>query len=169
MADLSGHIPANALWFKEAFERLRDADPRTAEVRAELDRLDSLSGPYGSEAEWDDAWEKLVVIEEYVARSFREQLYYGKLTGYRRDPNTGQELRVPADEWKAAKMMGGSTNHIRWCGEIPRRFRQSIFGRPNLKPGSGRFRERLAKKAAPLLSTPSAPYRRYSEVAAREN
>jgi hypothetical protein len=98
MADTSDRIPANAIRFDEAFNRLLDADPRTAEVRAELDRL------YGAQLhdgpEWDDAYNKLQEIEQDVGRALREALRYGPLKAYQRNSNTGLQEPVPPEDWE---------------------------------------------------------------------
>jgi hypothetical protein len=108
MADLSDHIPANATRFDEGFKRLCDADPRAAEVRTEFDRfeLDRLEGKVCA-PQMADAYNKLEDIERDVADFFLEELSCGSLAAYRRDPHTGQDLRVPAEEWNYAEIVAG--------------------------------------------------------------
>ena len=105
MADISDHIPANAIRFDEAFKRLVDADARTAEVRAELDRLYEAKVPDGPQ--WANAWNKWEDIEREVADCFQEELIGGAVDAYRRDRHTGQDLRVPAEDWKDAEIVAG--------------------------------------------------------------
>jgi hypothetical protein len=105
MVDNSDYIPANAIRFDEAFERLFDADPRASEIRAELDRLieAELSGP-----EYDEAWDRVEVVQKEVGEFFRNELKNGALDAYRRDPYTGQELKIPPNEWEDALILAGT-------------------------------------------------------------
>src|SRR5262245_31707468 len=105
MADISDHIPANAIRFDEALKRLVDADARTAEVRAELDRLYEAKVTDGPQ--WADAWNKWEDIEREVADFFHEELRCGAVHAYRRDRHTGQDLRVPVEEWKDVEIVAG--------------------------------------------------------------
>ena len=105
MADTSDHIPASAIRFHEAFERLLAVEPKAAEVIAELGRLERAK--VIDDTQWADAYNKLEDIERDVADSFQEELSCGALNAYRRDRHTGQDLRVPAEEWKDAEIVAG--------------------------------------------------------------
>jgi hypothetical protein len=72
MVDNSDYIPANAIRFGEAFERLFDAiDPNAGELRAEINCLieTETSGP-----EYDDAVDKFDVARRDVDLFFRNEL-----------------------------------------------------------------------------------------------
>jgi hypothetical protein len=88
MVDNSDYIPANAIRFGDAFERLFDAiDPNAAELKAELDRL------IEAEADYDDAMDRWDVARTEVDNFFRNELRFESLNAYQRDPYTG-DLRV---------------------------------------------------------------------------
>jgi hypothetical protein len=125
MADISDHIPADAIRFDEAFKRLCDADPRAAEVRAELDHLGAeLDRPEAkvSVLQWADPYNKLQDLERDVGRFFLHELKYGALNAYRRDPRIGQEVRVPAEEWEGSEIWAGD-----YVSFPPIYFRKSEF------------------------------------------
>ena len=102
MVDNSDYIPANAIRFGEAFERLFDAiNPNAAELRAELDRL------IEAEADYDDAIDKWDIARTEVDNFFRSELRSDALNAYQRDPYTGDQLRVPAKDWANPAILPG--------------------------------------------------------------
>jgi len=102
MVDNSDYIPANAIRFGEAFERLFDAiNPNAAELRAELDRL------IEAEADYDDAIDKWDIARTEVDNFFRSELTSDALKAYQRDPYTGDPMRVPAKDWENAAILPG--------------------------------------------------------------
>jgi hypothetical protein len=105
MVDNSDYIPANAIRFGVAFERLFDAiDSNAGELRAEIDRLieTETSGP-----EYDDAVDKFDVARRDVDIFFRNELRFEALYAYQRDPYTGDPLQVPAKDWENPAILPG--------------------------------------------------------------
>src|SRR4029077_9241540 len=71
MVDNSDYIPANAIRFGEAFERLFDAiGPNAAELRAELNRL------IEAEADYDDTIDRWNIVRAEVDDFFRNELRF---------------------------------------------------------------------------------------------
>jgi hypothetical protein len=102
MVDNSDYIPANAIRFGEAFERLFDAiDPNAGELRAELDRL------IEAEADYDDAIGRWDIARTEVDNFLRNGLRFEALNAYQRDPYTGDQLRVPAKDWENPAILPG--------------------------------------------------------------
>jgi hypothetical protein len=102
MVDNSDYIPANAIRFGEAFERLFEAiDPNATELKAELDRL------IEAEADYDDAIDRWDIARTEVDDFFRDELRFEALNAYQRDPYTGHPLQVPAKDWENPAILPG--------------------------------------------------------------
>ena len=102
MVDNSDYIPANAIRFGEAFERLFDAiGPNAAELRAELNRL------IEAEADYDDTIDRWNIARAEVDNFFRNELRFEALNAYQRDPYTGAPLQIPAKDWENPAILQG--------------------------------------------------------------
>jgi hypothetical protein len=105
MVDNSDYIPANAIRFDKAFERLFGAiDPNAAELKAEIDHAvkTETSGP-----EYDDAVDRWEAARTDVDIFFRNELRNGALDARQRDPYTGEEMRVSAKDWEISAILTG--------------------------------------------------------------
>jgi hypothetical protein len=105
MAYTSDYIPAYGIRFDKAFERLFDADPRAAELRANVDRL--IEAELSGGPEYDDAMDKWDTFRREVDLIFRAELRRGALNAYQRDPYIGEELPVSTKNWKDAAILPG--------------------------------------------------------------
>jgi hypothetical protein len=98
MVDNSDYVPANAIRFDKAFERIFDAiDPNAPELKAEIDRLieTETSGP-----EYDNAVDRWEAAQSDVDIFFRNELRFEALYAYQRDPYTRDQLKVDAKDWE---------------------------------------------------------------------
>jgi hypothetical protein len=147
MADTSDYIPASAIRFDDAFERLFDADPRAAELKAKIDRLvEAIEGGVNSDeyANVMDEWE---VARTDVDIFFRNELRYGPLSAYQRDPYTGQELRVTPEDWEAPAILVGADLTFPPIYFVKSEFQawlRKVRGKKREKPS---YRLELAKRA----------------------
>jgi hypothetical protein len=107
MADTSDYIPANAIRFDDAFERLFDADSRAPELRTAIDRLVEAIEAEDS-GEYEDVMDKWDIVRRELDAFFRQELSYGALIARRRDPYTGEEQKVPPKDWEGIAILPGA-------------------------------------------------------------
>jgi hypothetical protein len=104
MQDELDRVPADTIFYSEAFERVFDVlQPRAPKMRAVICRLSVMS-----EASFKNpsdalkkrryrAFKKWNEIRSKAQNFFRNQLAMGRLNFYQRDPVTGEKLRLHPD------------------------------------------------------------------------
>ena len=104
MQDELDRVPADTIFYSEAFERVFDVlQPRAPKMRAVICRLSVMSEAsfknpsdalkkrrYGAFKKWNE-------IRSKAQNFFRNQLAMGRLNFYQRDPVTGEKLRLHPD------------------------------------------------------------------------
>jgi hypothetical protein len=93
-------IPADGIFFDKALDRVFDARrPDAAELRAAIEKtsvmsVESFESHDQAWTRWDDAWRHWEEARSEIRKWFRDELAIGALDVYRRDPVTGESLKL---------------------------------------------------------------------------
>jgi hypothetical protein len=107
MQDELDRVPADAIFYSEAFERVFDMwHPDAAELRVAIERTSvmteaSFKSRDESWARWNEAHRKWDKARAETQKWFRNQLAMGALDFYQRDPATGEKLRLHPDTFNS--------------------------------------------------------------------
>ena len=100
MQDELDRVPADAIFYSEALERVFDArHPDAATLRAAIQQTsvmteESLKNHDESWSRWNEAWRSWDKARSETQEWFRNELANGALDFYQRDPATGEKLRL---------------------------------------------------------------------------
>jgi hypothetical protein len=104
MQDELDRVPADAIFYSEAFERVFDAlHPNAARLRAEIEQISVMTSANFTNPDKELEGRRHEIFKEWEeARSktqnfFRNQLAMGELDFYQRDSVTGEKLRLHPD------------------------------------------------------------------------
>jgi hypothetical protein len=101
MQDELDRVPADAIFYNEAFERVFDAlHPDAPRLRAEIEQISVMTSASFKNPDQELKDRRYEIFKKWEeARSktqtwFRNQLAIGELDFYQRDPVTGEKLSV---------------------------------------------------------------------------